>query len=278
VGAFSAASLNVARRSSLNYPTEPSTRIFVIAGIGAFDLETIENALYLVATPIGNLADISYRAVHILQNVDRIAAEDTRTTANLLRHYQINTPMGSYHSYNIKSETPHLVEKLKNGSSIALVSDAGTPAISDPGYLLVRACTEQGVRVIPIPGASALLAALTACGLPTKRFVFEGFLPLKKGRKSRMEALIDEERTIVIYESPHRISKTVSQMADILGNRPCVLVRELTKVYEDFIPSTLPDLFDLLQEKKPRGEMVLVIEGAQRITKHKQKYKKAEEK
>lgn len=242
--------------------------------IGAFDLEKIEKALYLVATPIGNLADISYRAVHILQNVDRIAAEDTRTTANLLRHYQITTPMGSYHSYNVKTETQRLVERLKNGASIALVSDAGTPAISDPGFHLVRACVDEGIRVIPIPGASALLAALTACGLPTQRFVFEGFLPLKKGRKSRMEALLSEERTIVIYESPHRILKTVGQLAEVLGNRRCVLVRELTKIYEEFITADLFGLSGILQEKPPRGEMVLVIEGATRIRKRDTKYKK----
>jgi len=236
-------------------------------------LEKIEKALYLVATPIGNMADISYRAVHILQNVDRIAAEDTRTTANLLRRYQIKTPMGSYHSYNIKTETPRLVERLKNGASIALVSDAGTPAISDPGFHLVQACVAEGVRVIPIPGASALLAALTASGLPTQRFVFEGFLPLKKGRKSRMESLLSEERTIVIYESPHRILKTTGQLADILGNRSCVLVRELTKIYEEFIRTDLLGLSQLLQQKKPRGEMVLVIEGAPRKMKREKKYK-----
>ncbi len=237
-------------------------------------MEQIENALYLVATPIGNLADITYRAVHILQHVDRIAAEDTRTTANLLRHYQIKTPMGSYHSYNIKSETPRLVERLKGGASIALVSDAGTPAVSDPGFHLVRACVQEGIRVIPVPGASALLAALTASGLPTQRFVFEGFLPLKKGRKTRMEALALEERTIIIYESPHRILKTVGQLAQILGNRSCVLVRELTKIYEEFIPAGLYELEAILQENKPRGEMVLVIEGAQNKSGHGNKYPK----
>jgi len=184
-------------------------------------LEEIEaGALYLVATPIGNLADISYRAVHILQNVDLIAAEDTRKSGILLNHYNIKNKITSYHSYNIKRETPRLVSRLLEGESIALISDAGTPGISDPGYNLVRACAEKDIRIIPIPGASALLAAITASGLRTQKFAFEGFLPQKKGRKTRLEKLADEERTIVIYESPHRILKTVREIYKYWGDRP----------------------------------------------------------
>jgi 16S rRNA (cytidine1402-2'-O)-methyltransferase len=224
-------------------------------------LETIVNALYLVATPIGNLADISYRAIHILKSVDLIAAEDTRTSSNLLSHYSINTTMQSYHSHNIPLQTPKLVKKLQSGMSIALISDAGTPGISDPGYNLVKACWENGIRVIPIPGAAAFISALTASGLQTQRFAFEGFLPHKKGRKTRIEELKEEKRTIVLYESPHRIHKTLSQLAEIMGERNCVLAREITKIYEEFIAGTLNELASQLADKNIKGEMVLIVEG-----------------
>lgn len=221
-----------------------------------------KGTLYLVSTPIGNLADFSYRAVHILNEVDLIAAEDTRTSAVLLRHYDIKTRTSSYHSYNLKTETKRLVNKLRDGMSIALISDAGTPGISDPGYKLVQACAEVQVPVVPIPGAAAFLTALVASGLPTNRFVFEGFLPLKKGRKTRLEFLAQEERTIVIYESPHRIIKTVQNLQDYWGDRRCVMGRELTKKFEEFYRGLLSELQEHLNQKKVKGEIVLIVAGA----------------
>ncbi|KAA3615140.1 MAG: 16S rRNA (cytidine(1402)-2'-O)-methyltransferase [Calditrichaeota bacterium] len=215
----------------------------------------------MVATPIGNLSDISYRAVHILKSVDLIAAEDTRTSSVLMNHYLIKTPLKSYHSHNIPTQTPRLIEKLKAGESIALISDAGTPGISDPGYNLVCACVENGIRVIPIPGASAFISALISSGLPTQRFVFEGFLPHKKGRKTRIESLIDETRTMVFYESPHRIHKTLDQLAEAFGDRKCVLAREISKKFEEFISGTFAELIESVKDKKVKGELVLVVEG-----------------
>ncbi len=225
----------------------------------------------MVATPIGNLADISYRAVHVLKNVDLIAAEDTRTSSVLLRHYNIATPMRSYHSYNLKKETPRLIDLLKQGRSIALISDAGTPGISDPGYHLARAAVVENIRIVPIPGSAAFLTALMASGLPTNRFVFEGFLPLKKGRKTRLEQLSHEERTIVLYESPHRIVRTVNDCLRYFGNRQVVMARELTKKFEEFFRGTITQLQERLQQKPPKGEIVLIIEG---ISKKEQKNEK----
>ena len=214
-----------------------------------------------MATPIGNLGDMTYRAVHILQHVDVIAAEDTRTSSVLLNHYQIKTPMRSYHSYNIPRETPRLIELLKNGRSVALISDAGTPGISDPGYHLVQACIQNNIRVIPVPGPSAIIAALIASGLPSHRFVFEGFLPQKKGRKKRIEQLAKEERTIILYESPHRILKTVREFYEQMGERPCVMARELTKKFEEFFRGTLGELLKYLESKPIKGEIVLLVQG-----------------
>lgn len=227
-----------------------------------YRLEQIEKGcLYLVSTPIGNLADFSYRAVHILKNVDLIAAEDTRTSGVLLRAYDIDTRVSSYHSYNLKTETGRLVEKLQAGMSIALISDAGTPGISDPGYNLVKACGEHQIRVIPIPGASALLAGLVASGLPTHRFVYEGFLPAKKGRQTRLKFLADEERTIVIYESPHRVGRTVRDLLEYWGDRQVVMAREITKKFEEFWSGKLSELQEHLHRKKVKGEIVLIING-----------------
>ena len=223
--------------------------------------EILPGTLYLVATPIGNLADITYRAVHILNNVDLIAAEDTRQSRILLNHYLIKTPLVSYHSYNLMKQTPQLIRRLKAQQSIALISDAGTPGISDPGYQLVQSAIEEHIRIVPIPGASALLTALVASGLPTNRFVYEGFLPLKKGRKTRLQQLALEERTIVLYESPHRIQKTIGDILDIFGDRPCVLARELTKLYEELLRGTLSGFGELLKTKKLKGEIVLIIAG-----------------
>jgi 16S rRNA (cytidine1402-2'-O)-methyltransferase len=219
-------------------------------------------ALYLVSTPIGNLADISFRAIHILKNVDYIAAEDTRVTRVLLTHYQIQQKLIPYHSYNQKKQTPLLIRDLLSNKTIALVSDAGTPGISDPAYVLVREAIRNNIPLIPIPGASALLAALIVSGLPVNRFVFEGFLPLKKGRKTKIEALASESRTIVIYESPHRIKRTLNDLIGCWGNRPCVMAREITKKFEEFYRGNLIDLKKNLESKTVKGEIVLIIDGA----------------
>ena len=239
-------------------------------------MEEIETgALYVVATPIGNLADISYRAVHILNNVDVIAAEDTRTSGVLLRNYNIKTPMRSYHSYNLKRETQRLIDMLLNGKTIALISDAGTPGISDPGYQLVRDAVASKIRVIPIPGASAVLSALVASGLPVDKFAYEGFLPAKKGRKTRIEILKDEPRTIVFYEAPHRIEKTVFEILSVWGERKCVLGRELTKKFEEFFYGTLSELLEHIRAKSIKGELVLLIEGQEpRRKERKMKYER----
>ncbi len=230
--------------------------------LGCLTVEQIVNgALYLVSTPIGNLDDISYRAIHILKNVNLIAAEDTRKTSILLQKYNINKSMLPYHSYNQKVQNPKILAKLKNGEAIALVSEAGTPGISDPAYALVTACVIEQLPIIPIPGASAILAAIVVSGLPTHRFVFEGFLPLKKGRRKRISELADETRTIVIYESPHRIKKTVQEFYDFLGDRPCALARELTKKFEEIYHGSLEDLVRVLNKKSPRGEYVLILAG-----------------
>ncbi len=216
-----------------------------------------------MATPIGNLEDITFRAVRILKEVDLIAAEDTRQTAKLLRHYQITTPTVSYHEHNIKSRTPFLLEKLKEGLNIALVTDAGTPTISDPGYDLVKACIASKIPIVPIPGAMAGITALIASGLPCDRFSFEGFLPLKKKeRYHRLAQLQGETRTIIFYEAPHRLVTTLVDLQSYFGsNRPLVLARELTKIHEEFWYGTIQEAIQLYQDKSPRGEYVLVVAG-----------------
>ena len=223
--------------------------------------EIVTGALYVVSTPIGNLGDISYRAVHILNNVNLIAAEDTRITSRLLNHYHIQTKAIPFHSYNQKSQTPKLINKLINGESIALVSDAGTPGISDPAYELVTACVQENIRIIPIPGASALLAALVVSGLPVNRFVFEGFLPIKKGRQTKLNELKEEKRTLVFYESPHRILKSTTEFLKYFGDRKCIMGREITKKFEEFYRGNLKELVSNLEGRKIKGEIVLVIEG-----------------
>jgi len=231
--------------------------------------EIVPGALYLVSTPIGNLGDISYRAVHILKSVDIIAAEDTRVTAVLLRHYEIHKKMISYHSYNQKRQTPQIIKFLQQNNSVALVSDAGTPGISDPAHMLVQAALQDNFKIIPIPGASALLAALIVSGLPVNRFAFEGFLPVKKGRKTKIEDLAVEERTIVFYESPHRILKTVNELKVCWGNRQCVMGREITKKFEEFFRGGLMELTDYLSQKKIKGEIVLIVDGVSKRPKRK---------
>ncbi len=218
--------------------------------------------LYLVATPIGNLGDITFRAVDTLEKVDLILAEDTRTTGILLKHYDISTPQKSYHIHNEHKILDSLIEELRSGKTIALVSDAGSPSISDPGFLLVRECVKSQIDVYTIPGACAAIAGLQVSGLPSDRFVFEGFLPPKKGRTTRINKLAEEQRTIVLYESPHKIVKTLEQLSEALGpDRPATLIRELTKLYEEKIYSTLGELQMHFTDTKPKGEIVLCISG-----------------
>jgi len=216
--------------------------------------------LYLVPTPIGNLEDITLRALRILKEADCILAEDTRTTRKLLSHYQIGRPMLAYHVFNEHQFTPQLVERMLAGQVIALVSDAGTPGISDPGFLLVRACIDKTIEVECLPGATALIPALAVSGLPADRFCFEGFLPHKKGRKTRIAQLADETRSIILYESPHRILKLVQELIAVLGGeRRCSLSRELSKIHEETIRGSLANLASYLEAHPPKGEMVLVI-------------------
>lgn len=219
--------------------------------------------LYIVSTPIGNLEDITYRAVKVLGAVDVIAAEDTRKTKILLTHYGINKPMLSYFSYNEKQRTPQLIEQLKEGRSIALVSDAGTPGISDPAHRIVVAALAESIPIVPIPGPSAFLSALIVSGLQTHGFVFEGFLPVKKGRKTKLEELKNEHRTIVLYESPHRIIKTLTEVGNLFGDRQVVVARELTKKFEEIVRGPLSFVLKELASKPVRGEYVLLIEGNQ---------------
>jgi 16S rRNA (cytidine1402-2'-O)-methyltransferase len=217
--------------------------------------------LYLVSTPIGNLEDITYRAVRILSSVDLIAAEDTRKTKILLDHFNISKPMVSYHSFNERQRAPELISKLLAGQSVAVVSDAGTPGISDPAFYLVRSAIEKEIPIVPIPGPSAFTTALIVSGLPTDRFVFEGFLPPKKGRKTKLESLRSEPRTIILYESPHRVLKTLSDISTYWGNRYVVVARELTKKFEEIVRGPVQSVLQELSQKPQRGEYVLVVEG-----------------
>ncbi|MFO7257070.1 MAG: 16S rRNA (cytidine(1402)-2'-O)-methyltransferase [Bacteroidota bacterium] len=224
-----------------------------------------KTSLYLVPTPIGNLGDFTFRAVEVLKTVDQILAEDTRTSSVLLKHYGITRPLKSFHNYNEHKVLQGLIERMKGGETFALVSDAGTPGISDPGFLLVRACMEADIQVECLPGATALIPALVKSGLPSDRFVFEGFLPHKKGRKTRIESFIDEQRTIVLYESPYRLLKTLEQLAEALGpDRKASVSRELTKMHEETIGGTLKSIVEHFREHEPRGEFVIVIAGAGR--------------
>ncbi|WP_224999787.1 16S rRNA (cytidine(1402)-2'-O)-methyltransferase [Cesiribacter sp. SM1] len=223
-----------------------------------------KTALYLVPTPIGNLEDITQRALRILGEVDLILAEDTRTSGKLLKHYDIRKPLQSYHAHNEHGQVQRLVEKMKGGSVLALVTDAGTPAISDPGFLLVRAAIEEDLKVECLPGATAFVPALVNSGLPADKFVFEGFLPHKKGRQTRLKELALEERTFILYESPHRLVKSLQQLAEHLGGdrRACVS-RELTKLFEENRRGTLTELYEHYNEHPPKGEIVLVVAGKQ---------------
>ncbi|MCH8055528.1 MAG: 16S rRNA (cytidine(1402)-2'-O)-methyltransferase [Deltaproteobacteria bacterium] len=220
--------------------------------------------LYIVATPIGNLEDITLRALRILKEVDLIAAEDTRHTKTLLNHYGIHTPLTSYHDHNEKTKAHALVARLEQGENVALVSDAGTPTLSDPGYRLVRESVEAGVNVTPVPGASALTAVLSASGLPTDRFVFEGFLSAKKReRRERLQGLREESRTLVFYEAPHRLKGSLQDLLEVLGDREVVLGREVTKIYEEFIRGRLSEVTALAGSREWRGEITLVVKGSE---------------
>ena len=229
--------------------------------------------LYLCATPIGNLEDITYRVLRTLKEVDLIAAEDTRNSIKLLNHFEIQTPMTSYHEFNKIEKAYHLVAKLKEGKNIALITDAGTPGISDPGEDIVRICYEEGIEVTSLPGAAACITALTMSGRPTRRFCFEAFLPKdKKERAGVLEELTNETRTIIIYEAPHHLLKTIRELMDVLGDRELTVCRELTKKHEEKIQTTFSSLLSYYEDKDPRGEYVLVICGKSReeITKEQQ--------
>ena len=221
--------------------------------------------LYLCATPIGNLEDITFRVLRTLKEVDLIAAEDTRNSIKLLNHFEIKTPMTSYHEFNKIDKAYQLVEKLKEGKNIALITDAGTPGISDPGEDIVRICYEQGVPVTSLPGAAACITALTMSGRPTRRFAFEAFLPKdKKERAAVLEELKDETRTIILYEAPHHLIRTVTELMNALGDRRLTLCRELTKKHEEKLQTTFSGVLDLYKEQEPRGEYVMVICGRSR--------------
>ena len=215
--------------------------------------------LFVVATPIGNLQDISFRAVETLKKVNCIFAEDTRTSKKLINHYDIDTKLYSYHDHSSEKEIARLLDFLKDNKDVALISDAGTPTISDPGYSLIRQCINEGIDVIPIPGASALTAAISASGLPSDAFAFIGFLPTKKGRKKKISSLENLDMTIVLFESPHRLIKTLNQLKEALGERPIVVARELTKLYEEIIRGNFSSAIEFFEAKKIKGEIVIMI-------------------
>ena len=215
--------------------------------------------LYIVSTPIGNMEDITLRAINILKSVDYIGVEDTRHSALLLKKFEINTSIISFHEHNESRRSEEILIKLLNSNDIAIISDAGTPAINDPGYRLISEVVKHGIKVVPIPGASSVLAALVGSGFPTDRFTFEGFLPRKKGRKTRFEDLCKEQRTVVFFESPHRVEKTLADCLKFFGNREIVLAREMTKMFEEFHRGTISELIEYFAQEPPRGEFVFVL-------------------
>ncbi len=219
--------------------------------------------LYIVPTPVGNLSDMTFRAVEVLREADLILAEDTRTSSVLLKHYDIHRPLKSHHKFN-EHQTVRLVkERILAGQNVALISDAGTPGISDPGFLLARTCAQEGIEVQTLPGATACIPALVSSGLPCDKFAFEGFLPQKKGRQTLLKALSEETRTLVFYESPYRLVKTLEQMADAFGpERQCSVAREISKVHEEHRRGTLEEVAAWFREHEPKGEIVLVVAGA----------------
>ena len=218
--------------------------------------------LYIVPTPIGNLEDITFRALRILKEVDFILAEDTRTSGKLLKHFEITTKMYAHHKFNEHTAVEKVVARLEAGETAALISDAGTPAISDPGYLVVRKCIDAGINVECLPGPTAFVPALVTAGLPNDKFCFEGFLPVKKGRKTRLEHLTSETRTIVFYESPHRLLKTISQLKEAFGHdRQAAVCREISKIHEETIRGNLKELETHFSNHPPKGEIVLIVNG-----------------
>lgn len=218
--------------------------------------------LYLIPTPVGNLEDITLRALRLLKEVDVILAEDTRTTAKLLKHYEIGTPLLSHHKFNEHQQVDRIAERIEKGENIALVSDAGTPGISDPGFLLTRTCVERGIETECLPGATAFVPALVNSGFPCDRFCFEGFLPQKKGRQKKLNALTDESRTMIFYESPYRLVKALEQMAEVFGpNRYACVAREISKMFEEFKRGTLEELAAWYTQRGVKGEIVLIVAG-----------------
>ena len=218
--------------------------------------------LYIVPTPIGNLKDITLRALDVLKEVDLILAEDTRTTSHLLNHYQVTKPISPYHQHNEHKVLQHLVDQLASGKKMALVTDAGTPGISDPAFLLIRECIKNDIKVECLPGATAFVPALVNSGIPTNRFVFEGFIPLKKGRQTLLRSLVEEERTMIFYESPMRLVKTLEEFIQFFGeDRLCSVSRELTKMFEENKRGTLKDVCDHFKRKNVKGEIVIILQG-----------------
>ena len=220
-----------------------------------------EPSLYLIPTPIGNLEDITYRAVRILQEVPTILAEDTRTSKKLLSHYNITTPLESFHAHNEHRQLPKIIERLISGEKFALISDAGTPGISDPGFLLARECVKEGIPFECLPGATAFVPALVKSGLPTDTFVFEGFLPHKKGRQTKLKELATEKRTIVLYESPHRLLKLLGEISEFMGERKISVSRELTKIHEETVNGFVTNVKEHFENQGVKGEIVVVISG-----------------
>ena len=218
--------------------------------------------LYVVPTPVGNMEDMTFRAIRVLKEADLILAEDTRTSGILLKHYEIKNAMQSHHKFNEHQTVESIVNRIKGGQTVALISDAGTPGISDPGFLVVRECVRNGIEVQCLPGATAFVPALVSSGLPDERFCFEGFLPQKKGRMTRLNALKDETRTMIFYESPYRLLKTLSQFAEIFGaDRPVSVCREISKIHEESVRGTLQEVITHFTETEPRGEIVIILGG-----------------
>ena len=219
--------------------------------------------LYIVPTPVGNMEDITLRALKVLKEADLILAEDTRTSGILLKHFEIKNAMLSYHKFNEHQTVDRVVERLKSGETVAVVSDAGTPGISDPGFLVAREAIKAGVEVITLPGATAFVPALVSSGLPCDKFCFEGFLPQKKGRQTRLNALVEESRTMIFYESPHRIVKTLEQFKEVFGfDRPVSVCREISKIHEESVRGTVEEVLEHFKKNEPRGEFVIVLGGA----------------
>ena len=220
--------------------------------------------LYLIPTPVGNMEDITLRALRLLKEVDLVLAEDTRTSAKLLKHYEITTPLLSHHKFNEHQQVDRIAERLERGENIALISDAGTPGISDPGFLLTRTCVERGIATECLPGATAFVPALVNSGFPCDRFCFEGFLPPKKGRATRLALLSEETRTMIFYESPHRLAKTLLQFVEVFGaDRQVAVCREISKVHEEIRRGTLEEVASYYETVEPRGEIVIVLSGAE---------------